>query len=388
MLSLLYPPPLAITAATDNAPDARARYLLLPSPSRPRLVVQAGQPQTSARAVRRQLTGQRLRTRAARGVLSMGLRSGVIDRFRSCRVVVRGPAEADAIDLVLQRVLGVPSVHLTIPIGPARANRKPVLQVTDSAGDVLAFAKVGHDQLTSTLVRREGAALERLSEASLRTVRPPRATALVEWRDLVVLVLEPLPIPHRRRAARNERQRLVDAVAEIAHSFGTATRGWDGNPFVAQLRHSLVSCGDRGAPFLRLLTAMAEHSPALELGAWHGDLNPGNVALDTHQCLVWDWERFEEGVPVGFDLLHHDLQQAITVDRDSPLPAARALLADAPDRLTPLGVPPATAFEVAQLYLLTIAARYLTDDQEAAGAALGRVEDWLTPALHPGGVPA
>ncbi len=386
MLRLLYPPPLTVTTSSGDDREARASYLLLPSRTRPRIVVPARQPRTSTQALRRQMTGQRPRTRAARALLSLGLRTGAMDRLHRHGVVVRGPSDAEAIDSVLQRILDVPTVRLTMPIGPARANRKPVLQVTDETGHVLAFVKVGHDQLTRSLVRREGSALKRLSEVSWRIVRPPQARAVLDWGDLAVLVLEPLPIPHRRIAAQDERQRLVEAVREIAQSFGTSTCGWDSNPFLARLRHDLAACGDRGDAFTPSLTAMDIKAPVLELGAWHGDLNPGNVAMDEHECWVWDWERFEEDVPVGFDLLHHDLQRAITVEGQSPSLAARALVANAADVLSPLGVPAKAAVEVVQLYLLTIAARYLADDQEAAGAALGRVEDWVAPALRPAGV--
>jgi hypothetical protein len=117
-------------------------------------------------------------------------------------------------------------------------------------------------------------------------------------------------------------------------------------------------------------------------GSWHGDLNGGNLALVDGPCPVWDWERFETGVPVGFDLLHHDLHQAVTVRGTAPRTAASALLAGAATTLAPLDVPAAAAEHVARLYLVTLACRYLADGQERAGADLGRVHEWLLPALE------
>jgi hypothetical protein len=117
-------------------------------------------------------------------------------------------------------------------------------------------------------------------------------------------------------------------------------------------------------------------------GSWHGDLNSGNVALVAGVCPVWDWERFEAGVPLGFDLLHHDLHEAITVHGVAAEAAARRLVRDAARTLAPLGVLPATADAVARAYLVTLACRYLVDNQVGAGSALGHVREWLLPTLQ------
>ncbi len=117
------------------------------------------------------------------------------------------------------------------------------------------------------------------------------------------------------------------------------------------------------------------------MGAWHGDLNPGNARLGRTRSLVWDWERFQHGVPLGLDLLHHDLHVDLTVTGSAPADAALRLLAGAPAALAPLGVGPAEAAVTARAYLLALAARYLHDQQSEAGAQLGRVETWLLPAL-------
>jgi hypothetical protein len=99
---------------------------------------------------------------------------------------------------------------------------------------------------------------------------------------------------------------------------------------------------------------------------------------------VWDWERFETGVPLGFDLLHHDLQESITLLDADPRVAATRLLRGAAATLAPLDVG-AGAESVARLYLVTLACRYLVDGQADAGAALGQVDQWLLPALEEAG---
>jgi hypothetical protein len=116
----------------------------------------------------------------------------------------------------------------------------------------------------------------------------------------------------------------------------------------------------------------------LEYGAWHGDWSPWNMASVADRLLVWDWERFGTGVPVGFDPLHHELQAAIVRDGVPPDAAVRRSLAGAPELLRR---PPAEARLTALLYLTDLATRYLTDRQAEAGNRLGVLGTWLLPEL-------
>ncbi len=125
----------------------------------------------------------------------------------------------------------------------------------------------------------------------------------------------------------------------------------------------------------------AGSSRRLPAGAWHGDWNPGNCAVVRDRVLVWDWERYETGVPAGFDALHLCLQSAIGSGAD-PSAAAGRMMAEAAELLAPFGVAPVDARLVGMLYLWGLGARYAKDDQVAAGAAVGRLETWLLPILH------
>jgi hypothetical protein len=123
----------------------------------------------------------------------------------------------------------------------------------------------------------------------------------------------------------------------------------------------------------------------LSTGAWHGDWTPWNTAFlpEAGTVLIWDWERYAAGVPIGFDALHHHLQAGLAAARGRPLtPAIAAATVDAaPELLAPFGTPGSSAVDTALLYLAEIATRYLADNQAAAGGAVGRVGEWLLPAL-------
>jgi len=138
---------------------ARVEYLVVPDARRPRLLVPA-RSRTAASALvlrsgRRDTVAGRLATRA----LAAGLRTGAAPLLLPDRVRVRPrPASADeaieGIEEHLSRVLGADLV-LGIQLGgPARANRKPVVQAARRTGEPVAFVKIGVDELTRRLEMR------------------------------------------------------------------------------------------------------------------------------------------------------------------------------------------------------------------------------------------
>ncbi|MEW9554199.1 hypothetical protein [Nonomuraea sp. NPDC050783] len=242
-------------------------------------------------------------------------------------VVVPGEGSIAA---YLGEVLGRP-VETVLHVRPARrANRKPVLEAR-ADGRAVAFVKVGDSARARALVAAEAAALRRLAGLGLRTVVAPTVLHLGEWRGLAVLVLSALPV---RRRSRAPRPLLLAAIAEIA------------------------ATGDGRA------------------AAWHGDLAPWNVCpAPDGRLLVWDWERYEIGVPAGFDALHHLFHRALR--RMRPAAAARACVAGAPRELAPLGLTAAVARQTALRYLIALADRHAADGHEP----LGPPHTWLNPAV-------
>lgn len=375
MLRLLYPLPFRLEGTTASE---QVRFIAIPTARAPRLLVDVRAPQLAWLATR-QANSSRLGLRAARRVLGAAARTGLYNRLPGTCIGVHGPADAPSITDELGSVLGCDELRIAVSIGPARANRKPVLQVADARGRVLAYVKVGHNDLTRSLVRSEAESLQRLATRSWEVVRPPHVVTLAQWRHLTLLVLEPLALPRRLPRSR-ARGKLLSVVAEIAATDGDASCPWRAHPLHQRLR-SRLSRSSALDPWLRQLDRLP---PDVELrsGAWHGDLNPGNIVLAPGSCPVWDWERFEPAVPVGFDLLHHDLQHAITRRRRPPATAAAELLRSAPAALAGFGHDAEQADAVCRAYLITLADRYLADDQAAAGASLGRIDEWLLPALE------
>ena len=265
-------------------------FLALPSARSTRYLVPARPGPAAAAMIGRQIIGGRPRTRVVRRVAMVAMRSRLGGRLWPSRVTVPdGPASV--LGWLSQR-LGA-QVSICVGVGRPRANRKPVLQVTDPHGRLLGFAKVGHNALTRTLVRDEGMALQRLSQAPMATVVVPRLIAQEPWNDLELLLMSPLRLPATASTGVSDRGLLERAVAEIAGVSGVETRAWSDHPLRARVVAALDELGSRATALRPGLELMDELDPTLAFGSWHGDLNPGNLAVVGDRLAVWDWERFE-----------------------------------------------------------------------------------------------
>ncbi|GIH99090.1 hypothetical protein [Planobispora takensis] len=246
------------------------------------------------------------------------------------------PSGRDTVETYLSEALGVP-IRAVLHVRPARrVNRKPILEAHGPDG-LVAFAKIGDTARTRELVANEARTLDMLAGAPLKTVVPPVVLHHGSWHGLSVLALSPLPVPDRARLRGRRGAVPADLLTEA-------------------IREISAVSGDRFA--------------------WHGDLCPWNIARGPDgRLLVWDWERFAVGVPLGFDALHHFFQRALR--RMKPAVAARACLAQALPILAPFGLSAAEARLTAVHYLIVLAERHAADGHEP----LGPPAQWLSPVV-------
>jgi hypothetical protein len=83
------------------------------------------------------------------------------------------------------------------------------------------------------------------------------------------------------------------------------------------------------------------------------------MAAADDALLVWDWERFETDVPLGFDGLHYYFQM-IKQGR-APEDAVSQTRDAAAELLKPFGVAPELSSTIMVLYAATLASRYASD---------------------------
>jgi Phosphotransferase enzyme family len=370
-------------ASTDGGAGCPGSdFILVPGLRRPPLLVPADH-RVAAAAVRH-YSGQRspaarLTTRLFSAALGSGLGSAM---FRH-RVTMHVPPGTDTIQTYLARLLGR-DIRVSMYLGPPRANRKPVLHILSPAGAPVAFAKIGVNPLTRQLVHAEHDTLAHLQNARLPGITVPEVLHYGSWQDLQILVMSALPAWHKRQPFTAPQ--LATAMATVSQVDGVHSGPLATSSYLHQLRHRLTTAGDSPdqATLLWLISELSTRAgdQTLHYGAWHGDWAPWNMASTTGGLLVWDWERFTPGVPLGFDALHHHLQTEVGPGHRDPADAAAACVRNAPTLLTPFGVTPRPAHLTVLLYLTDLATRYLSDRQTEAGARLGTPSTWLIPALR------
>lgn len=378
---LLWPAPASVSVDGQHMPGSvSSEFILVPNARRPRLVLPAERAVGAAAAAHYAKPGSalaRLRAHLLAGVVNSGLGGAVMrDRLR-----VHEPPGVDTVQTRLRAALGQ-DLRVSLHLGPPRANRKPVLQLITPRGATVGFAKIGVDELTCALVRSECDTLRQLEHVGLEHVRTPAVVHHERWNGMEILVLAALPVWRGRRRLRPDQ--LNDAMVEIGHVRGVRSRRLGDSPYLRALQARLAGVtGDDHASLESALTTIAAHAANadLDFGAWHGDWAPWNVAALGESVLLWDWERFDDDVPLGFDALHHWLQETVRTRRGDPGSAASTCVTEAPRLLTPFGVDAERARLTARLYLADLAIRYLLDGQEETGTRLGTARSWLLPAL-------
>lgn len=339
---------------TGRDPRAVREFAFLPSADRPRLLLPAGLPAAAAAALRRYSQDLGAGQRVARALTATAVRAGLADRALRDRLHVSGHGES--IEDRLAELLGR-RVVVSVGLGSARANRKPILHALTPRGEHVAFVKVGDTAMARQLIAGEAAALGHLARRPLRGIRVPQVVHHGDWRGLSLLVLSPLQT--RALSFRSRRSAPVAAMRELTGETRRVPLGT--SPFWARFDEVPL---DDPQQRVRLADVAARIGEAygrdeIGFGAWHGDWTPWNMAWHGGQVQLWDWERFDPDVPVGLDLLHYRLQSTGGYDRwpDAAL-------------VEPFGLVGRTAAITVELYLLELGRRYLTAAQSPLGDPL------------------
>lgn len=386
VLGLLWPAPseLALlrgrrggrSIAVRAAGSAAVRdYVVVPDARRPRVVVPAGPARVSAAALRASRTSSSPRTRLQLALAATAARAGAM-RLLPDRVRVRSVAASPS-DVVchLADALGR-QVEVSLLVGPQRAAQKPVLQVLTPRGELLAFAKLGVNDLTRTLVRHEAQVLSDLGGLALRSVRVPAVLHHGTWNGHELLVQEALT---RGAAPEHDGGPLLAAMVEVAGACGTRAEPLATSSFWQHLSARVDASSHGAAPSLAELArrvAAERGDEVITFGSWHGDWAPWNMLADGDHALVWDWETFDDDVPSGFDRVHFVLQQQVVLRDVDPALALSALLERAPVLLEPFGVPSRSAPLVVVLYAMHLVVGLLETGEQHS--RLSRVDAWLS----------
>jgi len=301
----------------ERVSGAAAELVAVPDASAPTQLLPASW--TSVAAVARRPSDDRPRGKALRDAIGV---AGLValSRFdRRRRLTVVGDADASLV-AHLRRVVDPRIADAVVLCGPARANRKPVMQLHDRHGRTVAFAKVAWNDLTRALLAREHAALTHLASRTTTGFQCPRVLGSGSFGDAEWLALGPVGVSKRSAPS--------DAASfAVAREIERTADEWNGavgaNPFVQRLAAAATGLAT-SAPIVADLAAASESSD-LVLRAAHGDFVPWNTLTGTPAPAVWDWERYEQQAPAGYDRFHHVFQTSI-FRRGMPVAAAVAAM--------------------------------------------------------------
>ena len=282
-------------------------------------------------------------------------------------------------------VPGATGTALSLRGGHARA--KPVVQLVDRRGEVVAFAKVAADPATAARVRREAALLRRFGDAlgTAGPLRLPRVLAAGEVAGCTYSVVEPLP-GGVRGGRKDDAARalpglvaLRDAVGVRTAPLATATL-W--TETLATLEDALAGVAGADVPaaardLADAAVALAgrmrttDAAVALPLGPFHGDWVPWNMGWAGSTQWAWDLEYGSAEGPVGLDAVRWVFLVEQLANGRNLAGAVAAVRTAGPGLLRRLGADPAHTDLLVRLHLLELVASALAVLAAGRGMPLG-----------------
>jgi Phosphotransferase enzyme family len=364
-------------AASRGSASGEVGFYVLPDAHSPRMLVPADNSAAASRSLRRFSAALSVPDTVKRLGISATLRCGLAFPHR-----IEVSDNAASLRSWLSDVLGEP-VEFSVALGTARANRKPVLQVFDSRGRSLAFAKVGATPLAEKHVAAEVEALTVLGAAGTPArIEVPKVIRAGRWHGILVLVMTSLDTSVWQRPSKQ--WELPTSVMDALHGHFAGhpqplvqTPMWK-SMHAARDQLAASQTRDRLDTALTRLERLAGDRDTVP-GAWHGDWTPWNMARRRGRIQLWDWERFDTGVPRGLDRCHYGVNAVCRRDGAS-MPAVL-------EGLRLAGVDPTSGSDddrlLAGTYLAAITCRYLIGaDSELGSTVRDRSLLMLDTLLH------
>ena len=379
-----------VVVSRKTAPRAHVeleRYTVFPSDGDPKLLISANSSRVRAASLRR-VGSQSSSTMKLVRRIGAELARARLDSLTTppefvlsvdTAIVASSPGDREAITLVehLEQALDIPGLHIAVTAGPLRPNRKPVVQVMDADGHLVAYAKVGWDPSTASMVTREFDVLTGLASRRFRDVIIPEVMHFGAWSGLTILITEPLD--HPDIAVPNEHLVQI-GLGEISAIGGVELSTLSRSAWLSDVFNRAAATQDEDLIRLVGLLSEAHGTTTLEFGLSHGDWAPWNMARLGRRLGVWDWERAVDSAPLGIDTVHHQFQQLLHSGSSDVATALESSEEEVARSLDRLGVDPGHAQLTCSLYLVELVLRY-TESGLASVESIDRIRQDLLAEL-------
>jgi hypothetical protein len=237
--------------------------------------------------------------------------------------------------------------------------------------------KLGWNDVTRSLLDNEARVLRAWGASPPSSFRVPRLVHHGTWDRLTALAVSPVPTPLFRRGARSAMPR-PDVLREIASLGGVRRVPLTRSPFLDRVAHRVETTPmDPSVRSIASAAIDALRAPdrLFAVGTWHGDWAPWNMTTAEGSLHIWDWERSEDGVPIGLDALHFAFEVGYHKRSLAPGTAVREAVDRCRGVLEALGVDHGLDALVA-LYALERLTR-LEEGRAAGVRADERLRGWL-----------
>lgn len=299
-------------------------FAIVPSKRRLRFLIPLA-PRRVAAASLKIYNPQKPLARLAKHLLSLGLRAGLAQHLLSTRPAFSTPDPLPSDDPTgrslqdhLGDVLGEKKLAVAVSFGTPGPHRKPVLQLMNPRGRILGYAKVGWNESTIGLVRREEGVLARLRGVHFSTATVPKVLHAGWWDGRYILVQD-APAGPARPSGHELSLRHLEFLRELR-----TLNLKQSQPVCSEPANGLVqrvaTLRARGLHYYPHLLEQALARCVKRLvdvptgsGFKHGDFTPWNILDENGKLFVFDWEYAEENALPGWDLFHFIVQTSVLI---------------------------------------------------------------------------
>ncbi len=239
----------------------------------------------------------------------------------------------------LERLLAaIPHEYYAVFTGTVGHNRKAVIALADSQGQVTHFVKMPLTEQASHLVRRELNTLAALGAYSWKVLHFPKATEL--FAGIAVSNVQPRKARSPHQLMRPHLEALYELYnRSVQHKRASELPVWDklrlwqseARDAAMQTRRFVPYAMERLIDRLELLTEYLYKQAhyRVPVGWAHGDFTPWNNFIDEQgNVFAYDWELSEPLMPLLWDAFHFIFQSGVLVshrDFEGLQPALKTL---------------------------------------------------------------
>lgn len=287
-------------------------FAILPSMADARFMIPLDTPAVSLRGLNL-AEPQRVRDSAKKvallGLARMGLLHNVGD------VLILARRSPSILETRLEELLGRSSLLLALKTGPPKVLRKTTIQVMDSRGEIIAFAKLATSAIARQMVTREASILKELAQCQEIKDSVPRLLGTMSLESAYLSLLAPGPSRRGPSSFGAEHRAFLTALAASTLRVMPFRQSEMARDLTEKLR--LVQPHLSPLWWRRLTGAMDRLDTSLgdrllPLSTAHRDFGPWNTRLDAQgRLFVFDWDGARAEMTPLYDMINFQFTGAV-----------------------------------------------------------------------------